>query len=240
LRLICFPYAGAGIAAFRAWSDAFPDTIEVRIAQLPGRAARLREQRFERMPPLVETITGVLDPLLDRSFAFFGHSLGALVAFEAARSLRSRGLIPSHLFVSGNIAPDLPNPTAPIHQLPDDAFLSELQNLHGMPQGVLDSKELLELVLPAVRSDFTILETYQYEPQAPLACPITAFGGFEDPRTTKEGLERWSAQTIETFNLVMLPGDHFFFDSARPHIVQSIACQLLERTRELAGSKASL
>jgi surfactin synthase thioesterase subunit len=240
LRLICFPYAGGGMAAFRAWRDAFTDTVELRVAQLPGRAARWREERFERMPPLIATLAEVIGPLLDRPFAFFGHSLGAVVAFEVARCLRERGVAPSHLFVSGNIAPDLPYPTAPIHQLPEDAFLAELRKLHGMPQAVLDSKELLDLMLPVVRSDFALLETYQYEPQAPLPCPITAFGGSEDPRTTQEGLERWRAQTVGPFHLVMLPGDHFFMDTARPLLVQSIARRLREESRALAGLEASL
>jgi len=240
LRLICFPYAGAGVAVFRAWLDGLPDTIEMRVAQLPGRASRLREARFERTPPLIETMAEVLCPLLDQPFAFFGHSLGAILAFEVTRSLRRRGFAPAHLFVSGNIAPDLPCPAPLIHQLPDDAFLSELRNLHGMPQAVLDSKELLDLMLPVVRSDFTLLETYKYEPQAPLACPITAYAGLEDPRTSEEGMERWRAQTVGSFDLVMVPGDHFFLETARPLLVQSIARRLCERTRAPAGSKASL
>ncbi len=238
MRLICFPYAGAGMAVFRAWPEALPETVEVRVAQLPGRAARLREPRFEQMPALVKTLTEALCPLLEGPFAFFGHSLGAIVAFEVARSLRGRGVVPAHLFVSGNIAPDLPYPTPLLHKLPDPSFLAELKNLRGMPQAVLDCEELLELVLPAVRSDFTLIETYQYERQDPLATPITAFAGFEDPRTTREGMERWAVQTRGTFRLIMLPGDHFFLDSARDSIVQSITQALDEKTGALAGSKA--
>lgn len=237
LRLICFPYAGAGIAAFRAWPATLTDVIELRVAQLPGRGARLREDRFERMPALVETLAEELRPLLDRPFAFFGHSLGAIVAFEVARILRGRAPAPMHLFVSGKIAPHLPDPAPRIHKFSDNAFLRELQNLKGMPQAVLDSKELLEITLPAVRSDFTLLETYKYEPQPPLVCPITAFGGLEDPRTTENGLEGWRTETTASFDLVMLQGDHFFLDSARSLLLQCIIRSLLKTNSGLASSK---
>jgi medium-chain acyl-[acyl-carrier-protein] hydrolase len=235
LRLICFPYAGAGTAVFRAWPDTLTEAIEVRVAQLPGRSARLREDRHEQMPPLIETLAKALRPLLDRPFAFFGHSLGALVAFELARELRRQALAPIHLFVSGHIAPDLPNPAPLIHELPQEAFLRELQSLNGMPQAVLESKELLEIVLPAVRSDFTLLETYEYVPQPPLGCPITAFGGLQDPRTSKRGLESWRSQTIEKFDLVMLEGDHFFIDTSRPVLLDSLARRLSEKKSVCAG-----
>jgi surfactin synthase thioesterase subunit len=229
LRLICFPYAGAGTAVFRAWPNALTGKIEVRAAHLPGRGSRLREVRFEQMNPLAETLTATLHPLLDRPFALFGHSLGALVAFEVARNLRSRGMNPEHLIVSGSIAPQIPDPARPIHQLPEEEFLRELKNLNGMPQGVLDSRELLEIVLPAVRSDFTVLETYKYNPQPPLDCPITVFGGIRDPRTTKTGLEGWRTQTNKAFDLLMLEGDHFFIDTARPLLLREIAGRLLEK-----------
>jgi medium-chain acyl-[acyl-carrier-protein] hydrolase len=239
LRLICFPYAGAGTAVFRAWPGALNDTIELRVAQLPGRGGRLREDRFERMPPLIETLVENLRPLLDRPFAFFGHSLGAIVAFETARVLRGCSLAPAHLFVSGKIAPQLPDPAPRIHELPDSEFLRELQKLNGMPQAVLDSKELLEIMLPVVRSDFSLLESYTYEAQAPLGCPITAFGGLQDPRTTEKGLGSWRAETTDSFDLVMLQGDHFFLDTARPVLLQSISRSLLGMNSGLAGSKDS-
>jgi medium-chain acyl-[acyl-carrier-protein] hydrolase len=239
LRLICFPYAGAGTAVFRAWPSALNDAIELRVAQLPGRGPRLREDRFERMPPLIETLAEILRPLLDRPFAFFGHSLGAVVAFELARILRGSSLAPVHLFVSGKIAPHLPDPAPRIHELPDSAFLREVQKLNGMPQAVLDSKELLEIMLPVVRSDFNLLESYKYEADAPLGCPITAFGGIQDPRTTENGLESWRTETTGAFDLVMLQGDHFFLDTARALLLQSITSSLLGTNPELAGSKDS-
>ena len=156
-----------------------------------------------------------------------------------ARILRGRSLAPAHLFVSGKIAPYLPDPGPRIHELPDGAFLRELQKLNGMPQAVLDSKELLEITLPAVRSDFTVLETYEYEPQPPLGCPITAFGGLHDPRTTENGLESWRTETTDSFDLVMLQGDHFFLDTARPLLLQSITRSLHGTNSGRASSKQS-
>ena len=228
LRLICFPYAGGGTPVFRAWPDALTEKVELHVAQLPGRGPRLREKPFTGMEMLVEILTEKLRPLLNRPVAFFGHSLGALIAFETALSLRKYGLSPEHLFVSGSIAPQLPDPAPPIHGLPDDDFLRELNELNGMPQAVLDSKELLEILLPVVRSDFTLLETYKYSTQPPLDCPITAFGGTRDPRTTQSGLEAWHAQTTGSFDLVMLQGDHFFIDTERPILLDAIARRLLK------------
>jgi medium-chain acyl-[acyl-carrier-protein] hydrolase len=173
---------------------------------------------------------------LDRPFAFFGHSLGALVAFEVARNLRARGIVPERLFVSGNIAPGIPDPAPPIHQLSEADFLQELQDLNGMPQAVLDSKELLEIILPVVRSDFAVLETYEYEPQPPLDCPITAFGGIQDPRTSKSGLEAWCIQTNKAFDLLMVEGDHFFIDTARPLLLREIAHRLVKGNSSFADS----
>jgi medium-chain acyl-[acyl-carrier-protein] hydrolase len=226
MRLICFPYAGAGATIFRPWLTSIGEQIDLRVANLPGRGFRLREKRFERMQPLVEPLAEALYPLMDRPFAFFGHSLGALIAFEVARAVRRRGFLPEHLFVSGNIAPQLPDPAPRIHQLAEDDFLREIRDLNGMPQGVLDCQELLEIVLPAVRSDFAVLETYVCAPQPPLDCAITVFGGLEDPRTTRAGLEGWRDQTSKAFELLMLPGDHFFIDSARPLLLQTITQRL--------------
>ena len=230
LRLICFPYAGAGIPAFRAWPAGLPEGIELRVAQLPGRGIRFREDRFEQMPPLVEILTEALLPLLDRPFAFFGHSLGAIIAFEVARKLRGRGLTPQHLFASGHIAPQLPNPEPRICELPDEAFLREIQSLNGMPQAVLESKELLEIVLPAVRSDFTLLENYQYQPGEPLGCAITACGGLKDPRVSRSGMEGWGAQTKAAFDLVMFQGDHFFLEPERPLLLDILTRRLFDNT----------
>lgn len=231
LRLFCFPYAGGGLPVFRAWPGAFPASVEIRVVQLPGRGPRFREKCFEDLNHLAGIIASEIEPLLDKPFAFFGHSLGALLAFETARRLRQKNFAPLHLFSSGNNAPHLPRHLPAIHKLPDGLFLEQLKVLNGIHPAVLDSKELIELFLPAIRSDFTMLETYSCDPSsAPFDCPVTVFGGLEDPRTTRDGLEAWKAQTTQKFELVMLPGNHFFLDTARPLMLQTIVNKVREQS----------
>ena len=222
IRLICFPYAGGGLPVFRDWPDSMPDLVEVRVLQLPGRGARLREASFTQLTQLVKILAEELRPLFDVPCAFFGHSVGALICFELARALRQQNIEPFHMFVSGNSAPQLPNPNPEIHHFSDEQFLAEIKALNGMPQLVLDTPELLKLLLPAVRADFTLTETNEYQPQPPLECPITVFGGERDPRTNRTGLEEWGSQTTAAFELHTLPGDHFFIDQSGVQLRQLV------------------
>jgi medium-chain acyl-[acyl-carrier-protein] hydrolase len=225
LRLFCFPYAGGWSLSFRTWPDNLPTTVEVCPIELPGRGTRLSEAPLTRLEPLIEKLTQALLPYLDRPFAFFGHSMGGLVCFQLARFLRQNyGLIPSHLFVSGRGAPHFPRQEPPIHGLPEPDFLEELRRLNGTPEAVLAHLELRSLLLPALRADFAILETYVYTPAPPLDCPITAFGGLQDLEVTCEKLEAWRVQTSASFSLQMIPGDHFFLHSA-----ETFLCQLLSQ-----------
>lgn len=212
LRLFCFPYAGAGIAPFRPWREAMPAGVELIGAQPPGRGPRLREAPHRRMKPLVNEMALAMAPMLDRPFALFGHSLGALMAFELARLLRRHGKRPAILMVSGTIAAHQPNTNPPLHHLPDAQFIAELARLNGMPREILDNRELLEIVLPAVKADFEVLETYEYAAEAPLDTPIRAFGGTHDPRANHDQLDAWRAQTSAAFDLCMFDGGHFFMD----------------------------
>lgn len=229
VRLLCFPYAGAGPVVFRPWVQALPAGAELRVAQLPGRSVRLREPHITQMRCLIDALEPVLAPLFDRPVVLFGHSLGSLVAFEVARRFQARGTPPAHLFVAANVAPQFPDPNPRIHQLPPDQFLSELRALNGMPPAVLACAELLEIMLPVVRSDFTLLETYEYESGPPLSCPLTIFGGTADPRTNHAGLAAWREQTSAVFEQVTVPGDHFFLDSARSQVLEVICRALAAR-----------
>ncbi|UCC54021.1 MAG: thioesterase, partial [Anaerolineaceae bacterium] len=157
-----------------------------------------------------------------RPFAFFGHSLGARVGFEVARSLRRQGKpLPAQLFVSACPAPQLPS-GRPIHMLPKAAFLAELQRRNGIPQEVLAHPELLELLLPMLRADFMVIETAVYRSEPPLNFPITAFGGIEDPIVSRGALEAWEEQTSGPFNMVFFAGDHFFLRTAEDQLLQTI------------------
>jgi medium-chain acyl-[acyl-carrier-protein] hydrolase len=227
LRLFCFHYAGGGALIFRPWSDSLPPTVEVCAIELPGRGTRLMEPPFTQLEPLIQELTRVLLPYLDKPFAFFGHSMGALVSFELARILRrDYGLSPVHLFVSGRRAPQLPDPDPPIHTLPEPEFLDELRRYNGTPEAVLENAELMQLLLPSLRADFAVLETYVYTPEPPLECPITTFGGLSDREASRDELEAWRDQTSAAFSLEMFPGDHFFVHSAQPLLLQALSREL--------------
>ena len=225
LRLICLPYAGAGALIFRKWSDALPPDIEVCPIQLPGRGTRLTEPPFTMLSCLVEALARVLDPLLDKPFAFFGHSLGALIAFELARQIRRHhGVHPVRLFASAGRAPQIPHRTPPIHNLANKEFLAELRRLNGTPRELLDHEELMEVMLPILRADFALYETYLYSNEPPLNCPISAFGGVQDRRVSASDLEAWRSQTSASFSLRMFPGDHFFLKE--PLLLRALSQEL--------------
>ncbi len=176
LRLFCFPYAGGNSSIFRTWPNSLLKTVEVSPIELPGRAAQMRLAPFTRLEPLVQTVAQDLMPYLNKPFAFFGHSMGALVSFELTRVLRrDYGISPVHLFVSGRQAPQIPDSTQPIHALPEPEFKEELRRLNGTPTAILENAELMKLILPTLRADFAVIETYIYMNEPPLDCPIQHF-----------------------------------------------------------------
>lgn len=232
LRLFCFPYAGGSAQGYRTWAEGLPTTIEVCPIELPGRGTRLTDTLYyTRVLPLVEAIAAALLPLLDKPFAFFGHSMGALIAFELTRLLRREyGLIPVHLFVSGRDAPQIKAfhqpESVPTYALPEHEFLEKLRLLSGTPNTVLENAELMQLIIPILRADWEVSETYVYTPEPLLECPITAFGGLQDPVTSHDELEAWREQTSVNFSLHMFPGNHFFLNTAQPLLLRVIARSL--------------
>lgn len=235
-RLFCFPYAGAGASIFRTWLEDLPPEIEVCPIQMPGREDRLRETTFTRLSPLIKTLTPLLRPYLDKPFAFFGHSLGALLSFELIREFRRQNFpSPVHLFVSASRAPHIPDLDFPIHRLPEEKLTEYLRRLNGTPPEVLQNPELLKLFLPTLRSDLAILETYFYATQDKLNCPISAFGGLEDSQVSQEQLGAWCDQTHSDFKLQMFPGGHFFLHNNRQLLLQAIAQEIQQpRTKQPA------
>jgi medium-chain acyl-[acyl-carrier-protein] hydrolase len=224
LRLLCFPYAGGAAHVFHTWPAGLPRDVEVCAVQLPGRAFRFGEPCIARMEPLIEAIDAAAIPLMDRPFALFGHSMGALLAFELARRLRRRGgPRPAQLVVSGYRAPQLPAPLPPLHTLPAGVFVPELRRRHGAPDNALDDPEILELVLPALRADFEIIETYAYAPEEPLDIPLTALGGHDDAGVPVAHLAAWAEQTRSAFEVSVFPGGHFFLHSAQPELMSRLA-----------------
>lgn len=234
LRLFCLAHAGGGASTFRGWADALPASVEVCPVQLPGREDRVAERPFERIDPLVEALAGAVLRRDDLPFAVFGHSNGALIGFELARRLRRAGEPqPVHLFASGRRAPDVPSRTRPTHQLPDDEFLAELRALGGIPEQVLAHPELLALVLPLLRADVTLTETYEFREEPPLELPITAYTGLDDPRAAREEVEAWSRHTARAFAVRTFPGGHFFIFSERARVLETLARDLDEVVRGL-------
>lgn len=226
VRLFCFPYAGGGATLFRTWPGDLPPFVEVFAAQLPGRGPRLSEPSFTRLTTMVEALAEAITPHLDRPFAFFGHSMGAMISFELARLLRSeRRPQPAHLFVSGRRAPQWPEDSRRTYDLPEPEFVEELRRLSGTPREVLEHPELMQLMIPLLRADFAVCQTYEYVPGPPLGCPLTVFGGLED-ETTREQLEPWREQTTSAFELRMLPGNHFFINEAQRQVLHIIGQQL--------------
>jgi medium-chain acyl-[acyl-carrier-protein] hydrolase len=231
MRLFCFPYAGGGAAIYRNWGAYLPPDIELCAVRLPGREGRFTESPPRRIEALLALLVEGLVPHMDRSFGFFGHSLGALVAFELARVLRRQGRpTPMHVFVSGRRAPNLADrdepDRPPLHTRPDAELLDELRRLEGTPSGVLAASELIELMLPIVRADFEIGETYEYRARDPVDCPITAFGGLGDEGVSQDCVAAWRDQTRSRFVQHMLPGSHFFLHTMHGSILDVIAHEL--------------
>lgn len=235
LRLFAFPHAGGSAVAFHSWADELAENIELVVIQLPGRSERLKESPFKRLSLLVPALVEVLTPYLDRPYAFFGHSMGALISFELIRQLRKRGAtLPQSLFVASRRAPQLLDNSPPIHMLPEAKFLAALQRYGGIEESLLKETELIKLLLPTLRADFAILETYVYASEAVLELPITVFGGIMDSNVTETSLQDWQAQTSKEFQLQMFTGNHFFLREHYKDLCQTISQQL---NRLLASSK---
>lgn len=220
VRLWCFPCAGGIASSYFDLARAAPDLIEVRLVELPGHGWRANEPPFQHLPDLIDALLTGLTARLQPPFAFLGHSMGAIVAFELAHALRRNRLpSPVHLFAAAHRAPHLPNPDATTHLLSDSAMIAKLSRLGGLPDEVLRERELLQLILPVLRADFTALDTYAYIAGPPLDCSITALGGASDNLVSRVHLEAWRKHTTADFAIRIFPGGHFFIHSARSMVI---------------------
>lgn len=229
LRLFCLPYAGGGAAAYRRWQSVAPDRCQVLALELPGRGIRLREAPYLRLAPLIRALTEALvrADALDRPYALFGHSMGGLLAFELARALRRHPVRqPTHLFVSAAPAPDLPLARPPLHHAVEEELLARLGDLNGTPRELLDNEELMSVLLPVLRADFSVVETYRYRPEPPLGSPLTVFGGRADPIVPLTALPGWRRQTTAGSRLRLFPGDHFYLHSVTTELMAEIVRDL--------------
>jgi len=230
VRLFCFHCAGGSAAAFRDWPRQLSRQIELVTVQLPGREWRFGETPFRRMEPLIGELAEQIAPRLGERYVFFGHSMGALISFELLREIQHRQLPPPVLyFPAGLRAPQIPDHDPPIHHLPDHEFLSNLLEHHDDRLTVMtDNDGLRSILLPCMRADVELCETYRYKQGQPLSCPIFALGGMADPEVTEDDLRSWKEQTTATFRYFLYPGGHFFIDTAAARVLQ-----LVSRTLEV-------
>lgn len=239
LRLFCFPYAGGSAQVYRDWGKGVPRQIEICAVQLPGRGSHIKEPPFTRLAPLIEALAPALRPYVDQPFALFGHSMGGLISFELARALRRNyGVQPGHLFISGRQAPSLTEAKRRTFDLPEAEFIEEVRRLSGTPAEVLENPELMQLMLPLLRADFELCETYDHTPEPPFDCPLTAFGGIRDCATVEE-LKAWREYTTGEFSVRRFPGDHFFLHTSQHLTLRVLTQELLKQVGSLKAETRS-
>jgi medium-chain acyl-[acyl-carrier-protein] hydrolase len=228
LRLFCFPYAGGGASIYNRWPEGLPPEIDVCAIQLPGRETRWGERPFTSLDAAIEALVTELAPELKMPAAFFGHSMGAIVAFELTHRLRDRDLPgPKHLVVSGAPAPHARVPREPRYLLDDASLAAALAAMDTETAAALLDPELRDMMLPVVRADFAIVETYQFVPRAPLAMPVSAFGGLADADISPDQVEAWRELTSGPFRRRMFQGGHFYLRAQRPRLLSYLASDLL-------------
>lgn len=209
LKMVCFAHAGGGPSFYSQWGG-FHSEVEVLRVALPGREGRRKEPAFNSMATLLPELLQELDKVLDSPYVLFGHSMGAAVAYEVAKHFEARDKGPQHLFVSGRRAPHLFARRRLFYDLPDKEFLSVLTGLNGTPESVINDSSLVDLFLPSLRADFTLIEKYHIDQPDPVNCPISAYGGDTDPEVECFELAAWKQLTSSKFCSQMFTGDHFY------------------------------
>ncbi|MFF8791066.1 thioesterase II family protein [Streptomyces sp. NPDC015125] len=217
-RLVCFPHAGGSASFYHPVSAAFSPDVDVVAVQYPGRQDRRQEETIDDIGLLADRIAQALGAWADRPLTFFGHSMGALVAFEVARRLERAGDGPVWLFASGRRAPSAYRDEA-VHRRDDDGIVAELRVLSGTDSRVLEDDEMLRMVLPALRSDYKAVETYRSEPGAVVRCPVTALVGDQDPKTSVAEARAWDGHTNGDFDLRVFPGGHFYLADRQAEVM---------------------
>jgi len=224
-RLFCFPFAGGGAAGYRTWHRTLPDDVDVVAIQLPGRDAHRRERPLDRIADMVRAARPVVEADSDLPYALFGHSMGALVAYELTVALEREGQSPpSHLFLSSRRPPDEQPDAPPIHALPDEEFLDLLQGRYGgVPEVVRREPDLLALLLPTLRADVAAIETYAPLTDRSVACPVRVYGGEHDRHPRPEQLPGWQRFADREVGVRLFPGDHFYLSAHQAELTADLA-----------------
>jgi surfactin synthase thioesterase subunit len=237
LRLLCLPHAGGSASYFFRTSRELAPVAEVLTVQYPGRQDRRAEGCIEDIAVLADHVAEAVRLWTDRPLALFGHSMGATLAFEVASRLRRSGVPSAGLFVSGRRAPSTYRDET-IHQRSDSGLIDELRALSGTNTELLSDEDFVRVILPPLRSDYRAIERYQWHPDEPLACPIFALVGDNDPRTTEAEAEAWRSHTNGVFELHVFPGGHFYLNEHMAGVVSLIKDRL--SVTEPGGHRAGL
>lgn len=241
VKVFCFPYAGGNAASFMSWQNELSPSVQVSAVQLPGRGARFKESPVTHFDELVPRLAESVAEQSDLPFIFFGHSLGALVAYEVAHWLYKAGCaLPQHLIVSAANAPSCPPSIHSLKDVHDDGqFIAELRRYGGTPEALLENRELMALLIPTIRADFTLLNSYRYVARQPLAIPITALAGCEDSLLSERGVSGWRNETCGAFNQCWLDGGHFYFHDSATGLMSTLRGIIGDLTAPRhAGSRA--
>ncbi|MGW5413833.1 thioesterase II family protein [Actinomadura geliboluensis] len=222
MRLFCLPHAGGSAVFYRPWAKEISPAVEVHAVQYPGRADRMGDALVTDAHQLARLIAGAMAPLMDRPAALFGHSMGAVLAYEVARLLQERGSAPVHLFASGTRPPDDRGGDRRVSGLDDDGVVAEMVELGGTDAEALREPELRELVLPYVRNDFALIEDYAHRAGTRLTVPITAIVGDADAHVSPEQARGWARATDGRFALKVLPGGHFYLADQQSEVIAEV------------------
>jgi surfactin synthase thioesterase subunit len=224
-RVFCFPHAGGSSTFYFPVSAALSGVAEVLALQYPGRQDRRHETPISDMDTYADRVHAALGTVTGAPIVFFGHSLGAVLAFEVARRLERDGVVLDTLFVSGRRAPSV-HRDEDVHKRDDDGVLAELRRLSGTDARLFDDAELVRMVMPAMRADFAAVETYRGTPGAAVGCPVVALTGDADPMAAVDEVRAWQAHTTGSFDLRVYPGGHFYLLQHATAVIGEIAAQL--------------
>lgn len=222
-RVVCVPYAGGGATVFHKWASQLPPDVEVRAAQLPRRQDRFAEPALTRVSAIVLALEEALDALPPAPTVLYGHSLGALVAFELARALQARGQTPRALIVAAKGAAQLPNPNPKLTGISKQGFLEAMHVRYGTPWNVLNSEDLMALALPSLQADMEAFETYEFVPGPLLEAPLYVLRGLKDTGVTTERVEAWGVLSKSAIVIHAVDAGHFFVDTHRDWVLERVA-----------------
>ncbi|MDH6538699.1 alpha/beta fold hydrolase [Streptomyces sp. SPB4] len=226
VRLVCLPHAGGSASFYLPMARTMPEFADVLCVQYPGRQDRRAEPLIDSVPELADRVFTALLPWADRPLAFFGHSMGASVAYEVARRFeREKGIVAAALFASGRRAPSAPRHET-VHLRDERGLIEEVKSLSGTDTQLLGDEEVLRMILPAIRADYRAAETYAPEPGEPLHCPLVAMIGSEDPKVTAQEAAAWAAHTEGPFTLKVFSRGHFYLVRDQAEVIRTMTDHL--------------